>query len=57
MNISDQIEELIKKVPMRDHLFVMGDFNCKVGNLHINYPGAIGKHTTGQSNERGELLA
>ena len=28
----------------------MGDINC-------NYPKAIGKHITGQSNERGELLA
>ena len=53
----DQIETIIKNVPRRDHLFIMGDFNCKVGNLHVNYPDAIGKHTVGQANERGELLA
>ena len=34
----------------------MGDFNCKLGNLHINYPDAIGKYTIGKTNERGELL-
>ena len=56
-NMYNQIEALIQKVPQRDHLFVMGDFNCKVGNLHVNYPNAIGKHTTGEYNARGELLA
>ena len=29
----------------------------QVGNLHINYPDAIGKYTIGKANERGELLA
>ena len=53
----DQIETILKNIPRRDHLFVMGDFNCKVGNLNIDYPDAIGKHTIGQANERGELLA
>ena len=53
----DQIENIVKDIPRRDHLFIMGDFNCKVGNLHIDYPVAIGKHTVGKGNERGELLA
>ena len=53
----DQIENIVKDIPRRDHLFIMGDFNCKVGNLHIDYPDAIGKHTVGKGNERGELLA
>ena len=35
----------------------MGDFNCKVGDLHIIYPEAVGRHSTSQSNTRGELLA
>ena len=35
----------------------MGDFNCKVGGLHINYPDAVGKYTTGLYNNRGILLA
>ena len=51
----DQIETILKNIPRRDHLFVMGDFNRKVGNLNIDYPDAIGKHTIGQANERGEL--
>ena len=35
----------------------MGDFNAKLGGLHTNYPTSIGKHTIGEYNERGELLA
>ena len=53
----DQIEAEIKRIPLRDHLFIMGDFNAKLGGLHTNYPTSIGKHTIGEYNERGELLA
>ena len=53
----DQVQALVDKVPKRDHLFIMGDFNCKLGKLHVNFPGSIGKHTPGTANARGELLA
>ena len=53
----DQIEAVMDKVPKRDHLFIMGDFNAKLGGLNMDYPTAVGKHTTGKANERGELLA
>ena len=53
----DQVEALVQNVPKRDHLFIMGDFNCKVGGLHTNYPDSIGKNTIGEANERGEMLA
>ena len=59
-NITDmynQIEAVIDKVPKKDHLFIMGDFNAKLGDLNTDYPTAVGKHTTGKANERGELLA
>ena len=46
----DQIENIVKDIPRRYHLFIMGDFNCKVGNLHIDYPDAIGKDTVGKGN-------
>ena len=53
----DQIEAVMDKVPKRCHLFIMGDFNAKLGGLKTDYPTAVGKHTTGKANERGELLA
>ena len=53
----DQIQDIINKTSKRDHLIIMGDFNPKVGNLNTNYPKAIGTHTIGQHNSRGESLA
>ena len=56
-NMYNQIEALIQKVPQRNHLFIIGEFNSKVGNLHVNYPNAIRKHTAGEYNARGQFLA
>ena len=56
-DIYDQIEAVMDKVAKRDHLFIMGDFNAKLGDLNTDYPTAVRKHTTGKANERGELLA
>ena len=57
IDLYDQIQEIIDRTPKRDHLIVMGDFNSKVGGLHTTYPSAIGKHTSGNYNSRGEILA
>ena len=56
-DVYDQIESVIDKVPQRDHLFIKADFNAKLGGVNTDYPTAVGKHTTGRANERGELLA
>ena len=56
-NIYDQIQLIIDNTPKRDFLVLMGDFNAKVGGLHSMYPTCIGKHTIGESNARGVLLA
>ena len=53
----DKLQALVEKVPKRDHLFIMGDFNCKLGKLQEYYPNVIGKHTIVSANDRGDLLA
>ena len=53
----DQIQAIVDNVPLRNHLFIVGDFNCKLDNLHLNYPDSIGKYTIGNANACGELLA
>ena len=53
----DQIQNIIDTIPQRDFLFIMGDFNARVGGLHSAYPNCVGKHTIGSSNNRGERLA
>ena len=53
----DQIQKIIHNISQRDFLFIMGDFNARVGGLHSAYPKCVGKHTIGSSNNRGERLA
>ena len=53
----DQVQKLIDAIPSRHTLFIMGDFNARVGGLNTSYPSSIGKHTIGSSNKRGERLA
>jgi len=52
----DQIQKLIDNIPQRDFLFVIGDFNARVGGLHPTYPKCVGKYTIGSNNKRGEHL-
>jgi len=49
----EQIQKLIDNIPQRDFLFVIGDFNARVGGLHPTYPKCVGKYTI---NKRGKHL-
>ena len=55
--LHDQVQQLISKTPKRDFLFLMGDFNARIGGLGSDYPSCIGKYTIGESNSRGDTLA
>ncbi len=55
--LNDEIQTLMRDIPQRDHLFIMGDFNCKIGGLHKPFCNNICRHTLGNYNERSELLA
>ena len=33
-DMEDKIVAVMEKVPKRDHLFIMGDFNVKLGGLN-----------------------
>ena len=57
LELYDNVQSIINDIPKRDHLFIMGDFNCKLGQLHNTFPSAVGKHTLSTANSRGELLA
>ena len=57
--VYEQIQELINKTAQRDKLFICGDFNAKVGDLHHQYPDNIGLHNNIKRghNNRGIKLA
>ena len=37
-NLYSQIQELIDKIPQRDFVFIMGDFNARIGGVTLNLP-------------------
>ena len=45
------LEDLLELAPKKDVLFIIGDWNAKVGNQEI--PGVTGKFALGVQNEAG----
>ena len=54
----DELSTTIGNLPKHNILFVVGDFNARIGyDRHITSPQLIGKHTLHQqTNENGEKL-
>lgn len=52
------VEDAINKIPNKEILFIMGDFNAKIGStLHDDHiRQVVGKFGLGDRNERGERL-
>ena len=52
----EQLHEAIKKCPGSEPLFLLGDFNARVGADHDSWPRCIGHHGTGRMNANGQRL-
>ena len=50
----EDLQELLELSPKKDVLFIMGDWNAKVGSQEI--PGVMGKCGLGVENEAGKRL-
>ena len=50
----EDLQDLIELTPKKDVLFIIGDWNAKVGSQEI--PGIIGKFGLGLQNEAGQRL-
>ena len=50
----EDLEDLLELTPKKDVLFIIGDWNAKVGSQEI--PGIIGKFGFGVQNEAGQRL-
>ena len=49
----DNLQDLIEPTPEKDVLFIIGDWNAKVGSQEI--PGVTGKFGLGVQNEAGQI--
>ena len=47
----EDLQDLLELIPQKDVLFIIGDWNAKVGSQEI--PGVIGKFGLGVQNEAG----
>ena len=50
----EDLQDLLEPTPKKDVLFIIGDWNAKVGSQET--PGAIGKFGLGVHNESGQRL-
>ena len=50
----EDLQDLLKITPKKDVLFIIGDWNAKVGSQEI--PGVTGKFGLGVQNEAGQRL-
>ena len=50
----EDLQDLLELTPRRDVLFIIGDWNAKVGSQEI--PGVTGKFGLGVQNETGQRL-
>ena len=50
----EDLQDLLELTPQKDVLFIIGDWNAKVGSQEI--PGVMGKFSLGVQNEAGQRL-
>ena len=50
----EDLQDLLKLTPKKDVLFIIGDWNAKVGSQET--PGVTGKFSLGIRNEAGQIL-
>ena len=50
----EDLQDLLELTPKKDVLFIIGDWNAKVGSQET--PGVTGKFDLGMQNEAGQIL-
>ena len=51
-----ELDALLKKIPKNENVYLLGDFNARVGKNCDAWPVCLGKHGIGKINDNGQRL-
>lgn len=52
----EALDEVISQIPSTDFLYILGDFNARVGADHVAWPSCLGAYGRGKLNDNGQRL-
>ena len=52
----EELDCAINKLPTNEHLYLLGDFNARIGSDHAAWPRCIGRFGVGRLNDNGQRL-
>lgn len=52
----DDLSKVVSETPEEQHLFILGDFNARVGSDHKSWPLCLGQFGVGKINDNGQRL-
>ena len=51
-----KLDDLLNTIPKNDHIYLLGNFNARVGKDHEAWPDCLGKYGIGKINDNGQRL-